>query len=356
MIKLGSCQFAIVVLLFITIRMQGQSSDKPGAVRVMFYNFENLFDPENDSLTNDDEFTPTGTRFYTKSRMYHKINNIARVVFAVGQGNLPALIGACEVENRNVLEKLVRYSALKKFRYKIVHYDSPDGRGIDVALLYRPEMYKVVSSRPVPVSYDSLGMRRTRDILYVKGVLAGSDTLHVFVNHWPSRYGGVQSTIEKRRIAARVLRRTTDSICAVQPSAMFLVMGDLNDDPDDPSVKEELEALFPDEVSASDGCRYVNLMRELLRANAEGTLKHQDHWNVFDQFMVPASMVNLTAPWQVKAFKAFALRADFLFEADERWGGRRLFRTYSGFRYTGGYSDHLPVYLDLIEVQKKGNQ
>ncbi|MDD2962490.1 MAG: endonuclease [Bacteroidales bacterium] len=333
--------------LWVTI-LQGQNHPDTSFVKVMFYNFENLFDPEDDSLTNDDEFTPTGSRYYTKTKMYRKINNIARVVLAVGKGRMPGIVGACEVENRKVLEKLVRYSALQKFGYKIVHFDSPDSRGIDVALLYRPESYRVVYSRPVAVSYDSSGLRRTRDILYTKGVLAGGDTLHVFVNHWPSRYGGVQSTIERRMQVAGVLRRLTDSVCSLEPGSMVLIMGDLNDDPDDPSVKETLGAVFPESNLVGDECRLVNLMWECLKPGSEGTLKHQNRWNVFDQMLVPSAMINGRSRWQVRGGKANVLRDEFLFEPDETWGGRKLFRTYVGLKYSGGYSDHLPVYLDLI--------
>lgn len=318
------------------------------SLRVMFYNFENLFDPENDSLTNDEEFTPGGARYYTKTKMYQKINNIARVVLALGEGNLPAIVGACEIENRNVLDKLVRYSPLRNFHYGVVHYESPDPRGIDVGLLYRRDLFIPLYSRPIPVTFDSAGLQRTRDILYVKGTLPGGDTLHCFVNHWPSRYGGVQATIIRRRQAARVLKRVTDSICAARPGAMFVVMGDLNDDPDDPSVRDDLQARFLKEISTMAACDYVNLMWECMKPGAEGTLKHQNHWNVFDQLMVPAVMVNGESRWQVKEAAAKAFRGDFLFEPDETWGGRKLFRTYVGFKYTGGYSDHLPVYLDLI--------
>lgn len=351
------CFFLLGIAATAQREMTPPVANKAGPVKVMFYNLENLFDPDNDTLTNDDEFTPEGIRHYSKTRMYRKINNIARVVLAVGQGNLPAIIGVCEVENRNVLEKLVRYSPLQKFGYRIVHYDSPDPRGIDVALLYRPELYMVCYSRPVPVSFDSLGLRRTRDILYVKGILPGGDTLHCFVNHWPSRYGGVQSTIVRRRQAAQVVRRLTDSVCQSQPSAMYIVMGDLNDDPDDPSVKEELQARFPEEVATAGdwSCNIINLMWECMKPGSEGTLKYGNQWNVFDQMMVPASMVTGSASWQVKDKRAGVLRDDFLFEPDETWGGHRLFRTYIGMKYTGGYSDHLPVFLELVRENKKDN-
>ncbi|PKP23401.1 MAG: endonuclease [Bacteroidetes bacterium HGW-Bacteroidetes-22] len=317
-------------------------------IRVMFYNFENLFDPEDDSLTNDEEFTPTGVRYYTKTRMYTKINNIARVILALGEGNLPAIIGGCEIENREVLEKLVSFSQLHNFHYEIIHYNSPDSRGIDVGMLYRPELYNPCYSCPLPVMYDSSGLRRARDILYVKGVLPGGDTLHCFVNHWPSRYGGVQSTIIRRQQAALVVKRFADSLQRVQPGVQIIVMGDLNDDPDDPSVREALQAVSPEMVEEMSDGSFVSLMWECLKPGAEGTLKYQNHWNVFDQMLVPACMVKGTSPWQVRNSKAEVFRGDFLFVPDETWGGRKLFRTYVGFRYTGGYSDHLPIYLDLI--------
>lgn len=317
-------------------------------IRVMFYNFENLFDPEDDSLTDDDEFTPQGVRYYTKTRMYTKINNIAHIVLALGEGNMPAIIGGCEIENRNVLEKLVKYTPLQKFHYEIIHYDSRDSRGIDVGLLYRPELYTPCYSCPLPVIYDSSGLHRARDILYVKGLLPGGDTLHCFVNHWPSRYGGVQSTLIRRHQAALVVRRFADSISRVQPGAQLIVMGDMNDDPDDPSICEDLQAVSSEMAGKVSDSHFVSMMWDYLMPGAEGTLKFQNHWNVFDQLIVSACMVKGTSAWQVKNYKAEVFRGDFLFVSDENWGGRKLFRTYNGMNYTGGYSDHLPIYLDLV--------
>lgn len=320
------------------------------AIRVMFYNLENLFDPENDSLTNDDEFTPEGVRYYTKTRMYNKINNIGRVVLALGEGNLPAIIGVCEIENRKVLEIMVKYSPIQKFHYEIIHFDSPDSRGIDVGMLYRPELYSPCFSCPLPVIFDSSGLHRARDILYVKGLLPGGDTLHCFVNHWPSRYGGVQSTITRRHQAALVINKFADSISRVQPRAQIIVMGDLNDNPDDPSVREDLQAVSPEMAGQVSDGHFVSLMLDCLKPGAEGTLKYRNYWNVFDQMLVSACMIKGTSAWQVKNYKAEVFRGEFLFISDETWGGRKLFRTYTGMQYTGGFSDHLPIYLDLVKA------
>ena len=180
----------------ITIFAQNPQENNKG-IRVMFYNVENLFHPSNDSLKNDDEFTPKGQRYWSYKRYKQKLIHIAKTVIAVGEWEPPAVLGLCEIENIQCLEDLVNQSPIKKFGYKIIHYECADKRGIDVAMLYRPEFFTPVYSHPFVLNFGP-DSRPTRDILYVKGVVNKSDTLHCFVNHWPSRYGGQLATAPKR--------------------------------------------------------------------------------------------------------------------------------------------------------------
>lgn len=218
---------------------QNPQEDNSG-IRVMFYNVENLFHPSNDSLKNDDEFTEDGTRFWSFRRYYDKINKVGKTAIAVGEWEPPAVIGLCEIEDIQCLKDLVYSSPLKKFGYEIVHQESGDNRGIDVALLYRPKHFKLVSYHANVLNFGE-DSRPTRDILYVKGTV-GKDTLHLFVNHWPSRYGGQLVTAPKRDFAAGVLRAQYDSILSVVPNAAILAMGDFNDHPDDPSMEKIMRA------------------------------------------------------------------------------------------------------------------
>ena len=180
------------------------------SLRVMFYNVENLFNPNEDSITSDDEYQPDGMRGWTYNRLKRKQINIAKVVLAVGGWDPPELVGVCEVEDYSVLYGLTNDTPLKNFGYKIVHRNSPDPRGIDVALLYRPDKFKVLFSTPISIRFPFDTAARTRDILFVKGIACKRDTLNVFVNHWPSKFGGATATIPKRKYVASVLRKFSD--------------------------------------------------------------------------------------------------------------------------------------------------
>ena len=197
----------------------------------MFYNVENLFDVFNDSLTNDDEFTPEGERHWNNYKFYKKLNNLSKVIIGIGEWNPPSVIGFCEIENRFVLNKLIYETPLKNFDYKIIHSDSPDRRGIDVAFLYRQSKFEPFLLLPVPIHFPDNPESKTRDILYVKGILNKTDTIHFFVNHWPSRYGGYEDSKPRRMCVASVLRSKVDSILSVNHHPNIIIMGDFNDEP-----------------------------------------------------------------------------------------------------------------------------
>jgi len=325
----------------------GQQGHDTNSERIVFYNVENLFDIFNDFLKRDDEFTPEGDRNWNNDKFYKKLNNIYRVVIGVGEWNPPVIVGLCEIENRFVLNKLVYQTPLKTFDYKIIHEESPDRRGIDVAMIYR-------SSGFTPMEYKTIGIRfpfdtasRTRDILHVKGVLSGEDTIHLFVNHWPSRYGGYLETKPKREFVASVLRKHIDSLIKAEYSPNIIIMGDFNDEPWDESLEIVLNAKLDTTGLQSDDL--YNLMSAYQKDWNGGTSKYLEDWNTIDQFIISANLVNRKQKLQVSAKGAQIYNPEFLLEDDFKHLGKKPYRTYVGFSYNRGYSDHLPIYIDLIE-------
>ncbi len=189
-----------IVIGLITVFTVTNVTCQESHFRVMFYNVENLFDTKDDSLTSDEEFLPDGDRHWNTNKFYKKLNNIYKVILGVGEWNPPAIVALCEIENRFVLNQLVYQTPLKKFDYKVVHFESPDRRGIDVAMLYRKELFHVDTAFPIQINFPFDENSKTRDILYVKGSFDKKDTIHFFINHWPSRYGGYMQTKPKREL------------------------------------------------------------------------------------------------------------------------------------------------------------
>lgn len=309
---------------------------------LMFYNVENYFDCVDDSLTNDNDFLPDAPKHWTWKRYTAKRQNIARVIAAVGQGVPPALVGLCEVENATVLKELVRYKPLSTYQYKTIHYESPDARGIDVALLYQSRWFTPLKSEPIRVCFQEAGC--SRDILYVKGLLAGTDTLHVMVCHAPSRRGGEQANV-RRKQALQLVRNVADSIMQQSLHASVLIMGDFNDTPSDESILHTLGAVPL--AQTSDSTRLVNIM-----PHQGGTYKYKAEWSLFDQFMVSPELLQGDG-WVVEDKRGYIFKDDFLLEADATHMGYKPYRTYLGPRYIGGYSDHLPIFLRLQVSQQK---
>ncbi len=324
---------------------QDISGDNRGRGRIAFYNVENLFDVYDDSLTRDEEFIPEGPRHWDNRKFYSKINNIYKVIMALSESGPPAVVGLCETENRFVLEKLVYDTPLKNFNYRIIQFESPDRRGIDVALIYRYDFFDPIFSEAVPVLFPFDTASRTRDILYVKGVLLNTDTIHFFVNHWPSRYGGYLPTVPKRNFAAQVLKNKTDSILGINENAAILIMGDFNDSPHDESISKILSANDP------AGPIFKNEMYSLMLSEQDGwpygSLKYQQGWNKFDMMIVSGSLLDNSSMLQISENKAMIYHAEFLLEEDTKFLGQKPNRTYIGFKYHGGFSDHLPVYMDI---------
>lgn len=316
--------------------------------RVVFYNTENFYDTEDDSLKSDESFTPDGVNHWSKTKYWKKVNNLSKVITAIGGWDYPEIIGMCEIENRRVLEDLTKRSGLSSAKYSIVHYDSPDNRGIDVAFLYRPDRFHVIHSEAIPLTFPNDPTGKTRDILYVSGVFKFStDTVHFFVNHWPSRYGGYAATIDKRNHAAEVVRNKVDSLLNLNENNLIFIMGDLNDYPSDESLVKHLRAL-PDVKNAKPS-DVINLMYPIHAEGKFGSHKYQDHWGILDQMIVSYAFLKKTKGLHISEKEANIFRAPFLLIPDEGYIGIKPFRTFVGFKYIGGFSDHLPVYVDITE-------
>lgn len=337
-------------LLSFSIRSKSQTNVKRGDYRIMFYNCENFFDIYDDPQKRDEDFTPDGIKHWTEKKFQEKLMHISQVIAAVGGGKPPELVGLCEVENQFVLEQLTQKSPLRVFGYKIIHYESPDHRGIDVALLYQPSRFKPIYTQKIPVVFKDSNSRPTRDILYVKGTLVNGDTLNVFVNHWPSRWGGMLETEPKRMLAAALLRTKTDSILKENPKAKIFIMGDLNDFPTNKSLLVSLHALhnfdtiIPTELY--DLSWYLQEVKHLFSHRYHG------EEGILDQMIVSGTLLDTTSTLYTTKDNAHIFNADFLLEKDKYGPGKVPFRTYIGMKYHGGYSDHLPPYIDLFIREK----
>lgn len=303
---------------------------------VMFYNTENLFDTSHDPGKDDLEFTPDGEYRWNNRRYWDKLDAVAKVVAAVGDDMLPSLVGLCEVENDRVMTDLTTRSALKGASYSYIMTDSPDRRGIDVALMYRRREFQLLAWESIPVNMEQYGESPTRDILHATGRIASMDTLDVYVCHWPSRVGGEQETQKKRLEAARQLRRSVDAVIASRRKPYIVIMGDLNDGTSSQAVVKGLGAVASDFGSDSSDGTLVTLMDK-----AGGSYRYQGRWDQYDQFIVSASFMNGLGCCNIEGSRV--CRLDFLLEDDNAYGGRKPYRTFNGRRYQAGYSDHLPI-------------
>lgn len=317
----------------------GQNPQTEGnGIRVMFYNVENLFHPTDDSLKRDDEFTPEGERHWNFYRYQLKLNKIGKTILAAGEFDPPAIVGLCEIENLDCLKGLIYDSPIKKYGYEIAHFESPDKRGIDVAMLYRKELVSVIHQEALPV-YVASDNYHSRDILYTQ-CLVGLDTLNFFVNHWPSRYGGQLKTEPFRKHAASILKCKIDSIRSNNPDQGIVAMGDFNDHPEDASLSENLGA----SMNPSKG----NLQNLTSQMKTEiGTHKHDHLWGILDQFIVSRNLIDSSAAFHTSPDLVQIFNPSFLMEPEKDGIGDRPSRTYIGFNYNGGYSDHLPILIDL---------
>ena len=310
-------------------------------LNVAFYNVENLFDTADDPAKEDEEWLPSSEKAWSTTRFNKKLSDLAAVLdtlFPTAEGN-PHLMGFCEVENAEVVAQL----AERLGNYEVVHFESPDVRGIDVALAYDPAVFTPTYQEALNVTLPNPERPFTRDILYVKGEARGKTSLHVFVNHWPSRRGGAEESEPKRMLAATTLRAKIDSIQAAEPDANILVMGDFNDYPDNASIVEGMGAQ-PNRTD--DATELVNLSAAI-DARDEGTYNYKGDWGALDQFMVSQSLFDGRNGLQPGQEEAGVYKEDWILYHDTARNEYKPSRTYGGPNYYGGFSDHLPIFLRL---------
>lgn len=348
--KIPALAFLLILLCFQFSPTDVQSQARPmKMVAIGFYNFENLFDTINDPNVNDEEFLPDGKNKWNSQKYYEKLQHLSEVISQIGDEYVkggPAILGFSEVENRTVVEDLVKTEPLKTSGYAVAHVESADRRGIDVGLIYQPKIFKLTNIASHRLRLDYQPDFITRDVVVVSGTIE-REKFHILVNHWPSRSSGQKET-EKYRIAmAELCRYAVDSLFKLDPKANIVVMGDLNDDPTDISVTKYLGA-----KTKPEGLKEKELfdaMYQLYR-DGIGSLAYKDSWNLFDQIIVSSELMNKEKEG-FRFYKAKVFNRKFLLQKDGQYKGYP-FRTYSGGVYTGGYSDHLPTYIYLTKEAK----
>lgn len=317
-------------------------------IPIGFYNLENLFDTE-DGPNDDAEFLPNGLNSWTPERYKHKLANMAKVIGDIA-GTGPAILGVAEIENRQVLEDLVAEPAIAHHGYKIVHYDSPDRRGVDCGILYRPDVFQLIAEGKRKTELADNPDFLTRDVIFATGRIAG-EVIHIIVAHWPSRAGGEERSLPGRKAAAATMKAVSDSLLTAYPGSKAILMGDFNDDPVSPSIREGLALKdHPTDVAYHE---YFTPMVRMYNQGM-GTLAYRDAWNIFDIIVVNGGLLG-------EDFSTFKLLKDpstgnlahifkknYMLQQTGRYKGYPL-RTIVAGQYQGGYSDHLPVYIFIAK-------
>jgi predicted extracellular nuclease len=309
--------------------------------RIVSYNVENLFDCEDDSLTNDNSFTESGNHQWNPYKYNLKLQNVSKAITAAGGWEIPALIGLCEIENASVVNDLLEKTQLNHNGYCFLHQDSPDRRGIDVALIYHPEKFQVIGEKQLRVPLPD---RSTRDILFATGIIPNGDTLHVFVNHWPSRYGGELESEPNRIIAAQTVKSVTDSLFLRNIHSNIVIMGDFNDYPSNRSITNILGAKQKwDTVSCGE---LYNLCARLEKSENIGSHKFDGKWGMLDQFIVSGNLLSSSDASSFTGEEYIHIcNEPFLLKEDKT--GVAPKRCFLGTFFTSGFSDHLPIRLDI---------
>lgn len=336
----------ILLFLFACKIVYGQNTQNE--FLVSFYNLENLFDTVNNDDVQDSEYTPEGRREWNTKRYQNKLDKLSEIISDIGSDDGfekgPDVLGVCEVENKGVLEDLVRHEGLAKNKFQIVHYNSPERRGVDVALLYKKKNFKLIDSRPYalyltdPITGDRI---YTRDQLLVVGEFKKSK-VHIIVNHWPSRWGGELRSRPLRLAAAQLSRHIADSLLKTDSLAKIIFMGDFNDDPTNQSIEKYLYASV-DSTDLEENQLYNTSAPLFL--DEKGSLLYRGKWNMFDQIIISQALLNPEK--KGLGFNSFkVVTKDYLFQRGGKFEGYPL-RTFGGKTYLNGYSDHLPVYMIL---------
>jgi len=340
----------LLAALLTAMGVSAQSDPKqPLVYGVAFYNLENLFDTINNNGTYDLEFSPKGARQWNSEKYWSKINNLAYCISRMVTKNTPmgpAIIGVSEVENKSVLDDLVRAKDIRQWRLQVVHHDSPDRRGVDVGLLYNPRLFKVIDVTNTTLRIPGYDSFRTRDQMCVTGILGG-DTVSVIVNHWPSRLGGQERSSYLREAAAELSKHIADSLWAIRPNQGVIIMGDLNDDPQDKSCAVSLGAVRDQKGVAPHG--FFNPWWRVLDKGI-GTLAYKSQWNLFDQIIVSGTLLRHNGA-SLSYSSCKVNNFDFLFDTEGKRQGYPK-RTYASGAWLDGYSDHFPTIIFLHKVRK----
>jgi len=340
--------FIFIPALLIALNISAQGTElkqsKSKNFTIVFYNTENLFDFEDDPFTRDEDFTPDSEKKWDKEKYFKKTQDISKVLSSIGKRDLPAIIGLAEVENEKVLTDLINTENLSKGKYGIVHYDSPDKRGIDVAILYRKDLFTVESHKSIPINFprDTI---LTRDILMVKGKTNDSQNLFVFVNHWKSRSGGIAVTENKRNYSAVVLRKAVDSILNFEPKAKIVIIGDFNDEPTNRSIHQILQA--NNKRNNRSQRDLYNLMYDMHNLNDSGTYHYNGSWNMLDQIIISQALLDSKQGYFTDFEGGKVFSEEWILYNNSKAGTWTPNKTYGGNTYFGGVSDHLPVYVVL---------
>jgi len=329
-----------ILSLFI---LHASAQTAPKTYRVLFYNLENFYDLVDDSLVNDDDFTPAGKSKWTKERYETKKANMAKVVTAICDSVQPLFFGVSEIEKKEVLQDWIATTNLKDYNLEVIEYDSPDQRGIDVALMYNSKLFKLISSEAINVTFPFDTAYKTRDILYVKGIVDNRE-IHVLVTHASSRRTAAGESLPRRLYSAAMLRRKALEITKKDPKANIVIMGDFNDTPHDASVADSLAAKSTT-AKLKPGQLY-NAMSKLDNTPGNFTYNHQGQMDILDQFITSQSMVSKGCTVCLKDNSAHIFSREWMLYKTDKYGMSPN-RTYAGPKYIGGYSDHLPIYMDL---------
>ena len=337
-------RFLLILSVMVLAATSVVAQDKP--YMVAFWNFENLFDIYNDPETHDDEFTPEGIKKWNETKYQKKLSNMERVIFDMAAINkeYPIVIGVSEIENRSVLEDFVAQPKLKGAKYRICHFDSPDARGVDVAFLYRADVFKLEGSDNIKLNVPELPNFRTRDLVVMWGTIEG-EPFYFLVSHWPSRLGGKEASQFKRDACAKQIREIKDSLLKENPATKVIVMGDFNDDATDASLVKVMGAKGKiKELQTGD---FFNPYYQMLKAGL-GTLAYQDSWNLFDNICVTENLVNGTYGKlrliKGKKFYGNIFTRPYMLQQEGQYKGYPL-RTFVTNNFQNGFSDHFPVYI-----------
>jgi predicted extracellular nuclease len=337
--------YLFILLSFYTCsKAQENQYNKDSFFTIVSYNVENLFDTIDDPNKDDNEFLPGSKSEWNSDRYQKKIKNLAQVISSINKNELPELVGLVEIENENVVQDLINYKFLISGNYGIVHHDSPDERGIDVALIYRKDEFWIIDYKAINVFYDFEPKTKTRDILYVKGKLKNGEILHVFLNHWSSRRDGEETSEPKRLYTAKLLRSKCDSIFLKEKKAKIIIMGDFNDEPTNKSLSQVLMA--NENQDPKNNSQLTNLMYDK-HLFGHGTYYYKGNWNMLDNMIVSQALFNSPGKYQVSYDGCQIFTARWMMYDNVKTGELTPNRTYNGSNYLGGYSDHLPIYMIL---------